>query len=145
MGSLKPIFEASRANLTKFFLGNAIGNNKTFLWFYKYCCYETSLVYAKAVNCFKPFFIRSVRLNPTETGLFFLFKLKCVFFVIPASGGTLLIPQGDIFLSTQWEAILTFLSLQVAHSCSQIHSPWGGDKVDSGMGMSYRPASLYVL
>jgi hypothetical protein len=30
-------------------------------------------------------------------------------------------------------------------SCSQIHSPLIGDKVDSGIGLSYRPVSLCSL
>jgi hypothetical protein len=29
--------------------------------------------------------------------------------------------------------------------CSQIYSPWMGDIVDSGTGLSYRPASLFSL
>jgi hypothetical protein len=36
----------------------------------------------------------------------------------------------------------------VSHSCqisSQIHSPWRGDKVNSGIGLSYRPDRLHRL
>ncbi len=31
------------------------------------------------------------------------------------------------------------------YSVSQIHSPWLGDKVDYGLGLSYRPARLHRL
>ncbi len=39
--------------------------------------------------------------------------------------------------------MMATLTVQYARLyCSQIHSPWLGDKVDSGIGLSYRPASL---
>ncbi len=59
--------------------------------------------------------------------------------------GTLLIPRVDIPIHSMGGNSNFSLSLQVAHSWRQILSPWGGDRVDSGLGLSYRPTSLCSL
>ncbi len=44
------------------------------------------------------------------------------------------------------EALLSILGPGIDRdNCSQIHSQWLGDTVDSGIGLSYRPAILYWL
>ncbi len=40
---------------------------------------------------------------------------------------------------------LTRLHVHIIHNCSQVHSPWLEGIVDSGIGLSYRPASLCSL
>ncbi len=55
---------------------------------------------------------------------------------------TLVLIYCTLVLMKHLEITILVLFVKKTCFCSQIHCPWMGDVVDSGIGFSYRPASL---